>query len=155
MILRQRSGEEALPYDFDKNIEKFHKRIVRPIDLPLGAVSKRIAVLNPCPYSSPQMTAQQVRLAAGLPSVWQAQKYLRDVLMPRALTGNIYLIMIRRHSLWGITPPEDEYGKFKVIKGKAMDAVMGTELGAEIKSWLISKGYVDWELPLNKRGNPT
>ena len=101
------------------------------------------------------MTAHQVRLASGLPSLWQAQKYLREVLMPRALTGNIYLIMIRRHTLWGITSPEVAYGKLKVIKGHALSAVMGRELGQEIKQWLVSKEYVDWKLPPNKRGNQT
>lgn len=154
-IEKQRSGEEALPYDFDVSFAEFYKRIVGPIDLPIGVLSKRVAVLNACPYSSPSMTAHQVRLASGLPSLWQAQKYLREVLMPRALTGNIYLIMIRRHTLWGITPPEETYGKLKVIKGRAISAVMGGELGLEIKQWLVSKGYVDWELPLNERGNPT
>jgi hypothetical protein len=63
--------------------------------------------------------------------------------------------MIRRHTLWGITPPEETYGKLKVIKGRAINAVMGGELGVEIKQWLTSKGYVDWKLPLNERGNPT
>lgn len=147
MIVKQRSGEEALPFKFDLNFEKFYKRIVGPIGLPLGVVSERVAVLNVCPYSSPSMTDQQVRLASGLPSVWQAQKYLREVLMPRALTGNIYLIMIRRHTLWGITPLEEPYGKLKVIKGHAQNAVMGPELGEEIKQWLVCKKFVDWTLP--------
>lgn len=155
MILTQRSGEEALPYEFDLTFDRFYKKILQPIDLPIGAVSRRIAVVNACPYSSSEMTDHQVRVAAGLPSLWQAQKYLREVLIPRALTGNIYLIMIRRHSLWGITPPEKAYGKLKVIKGHARNAVMGKALGEEIKQWLISKEYVDWKLPLNERGNPT
>jgi hypothetical protein len=155
MIVKQRSGEEGLPYDLDKNFDDFYKRILGPIGLPLGTLSERVAVLNACPYSSPAMTAQQVRVASGLPSLWQAQKYLREVLVPRALTGNIYLIMIRRHTLWGVTPLEESYGKLKVIKGRAISAVMDNVLGQEIKQWLVSKEYVDWKLPLDERGNQT
>jgi hypothetical protein len=155
LILEQRSGEEAIPFEFDPTFTKFYKRITRPLQLPIGTLSKRVAVLNACPYSSARMTEQQVRLASGLPSVWQAQKYLREVLIPRAHTGNIYLIMIRRLQMWGVTPADEEIGKLRVIDGPghAISGVMGKELGLEIKNWLISKEYVDWKLPLAERGN--
>ena len=39
MIEKQRSGEEALPYDFDVSFEEFYKRIVGPIDLPVEVLT--------------------------------------------------------------------------------------------------------------------
>ena len=83
-----------------------------------------------------------MRVAAGLPSVWQAQQYLREVLIPRAQTGNIYLVLMRKLQLWGVTSGIDIAGNMRVVSGREISAVMSRTLGAEIHQWLIHKGHM-------------
>lgn len=138
LSLLMRSGEESLPSEYDD----FYSRITKPIDLPLVKLRTLVAVFNVCPYASESMKDEEIRRAAGLPSVWQAQKYLREVLIPRAQTGNIYLILIRKLYLWGISKGVEDYGLLRVIHGRAINGVMPELTGKEIQGWLIKKGYI-------------
>lgn len=138
LIFALRSGEEPLPNKFDE----FYKRIFGPIDVPLEKLRSLTAVFNVCPYASVEMQAGAIRNASGLPSVWQAQKYLREVLIPRAQTGNIYLIFIRKLQLWGITKGIEEIGTLRVIPKRARNGVMTNELGSEIKVWLTKRKLI-------------
>jgi hypothetical protein len=88
------------------------------------------------------MPDNAIKKAAGLPSVWQAQKFLREVLIPRAQTGNIYVLLIRKLQLWGITQSVGEDGNLRVIKNLAMNGVMPKILGQEIREWLVRKRYI-------------
>ncbi len=138
LILSLRSGEEFLPNVFDE----FYKRIFRPIGLPIESLRSLAAILNICPYASTEMQTSAIRNASGLPSVWQAQKYLREVLIPRAQTGNIYLVLIRKLQLWGVTTGIEEIGTLRVIPGHAINGVMPIELGKQIQDWLMKRNLI-------------
>ena len=138
VLLSMRSGEEKLPEIF----ADFYRRITGPIEMDVDKTRELVAVLNICPYASAQMGDRQVRLASGLPSVWQAQQYLREVLIPRAQTGNIYLVVMRKLQLWGVTSGVDIAGNMRVISGREIGAVMPRSLGTEIHSWLVQKGHM-------------
>lgn len=136
--LEMRSGEESLPPIFDT----FYERIFGPIRVPLDELRTKVAVFNVCPYSSQELNAAGVRKAVGLPSVWKAQQYLREVLIPRAQTGNIHLILIRKLSLWGITEGTERAGALHVIRDHAIGGVMPKSVGQAIREWLIRKGHI-------------
>jgi hypothetical protein len=138
LVVEMRSGEEPLP----KIFEKFYSKIVRPLRIPLNELRSLVAVFNVCPYTSEKMDSAAERKAAGLPSVWQAQKYLREVLIPRAQTGNIHLILIRKLQLWGVTQGEEEQGGFRVVPNRAIGAVISERHGEEIQRWLFEKGHI-------------
>lgn len=137
-LLAMRTGEEKLPDLF----EDFYKRITAPIGLPEESRRRLVALLNVCPYASASMGDRMIKVAAGLPSVWQAQQYLRDVLIPRAQTGNIYLVLMRKHQLWGITKGVELAGNLRVVQGRERNGVMSLALGKEIRDWLIRKGHI-------------
>ena len=138
VVLDMRSGEEPLPTIFDN----FYRGISKPICKPLDELRSKVAVFNVCPYSSKELNAKAVRKSLGLPSVWQAQQYLREVLIPRAQTGNIYLILIRKLSLWGVTEGVEKAGGLHVIRGRAINGVMPENVGKEIGQWLMRKGHI-------------
>lgn len=138
LVLEMRSGEEYLPEIFDN----FYSGICRPIGLPLDTLRSKLAVINICPYSSKELNAVALRKSIGLPSIWKAQQYLREVLIPRAQTGNIHLILIRKLSSWGVTEGVERTGNLHVIKGRAINGVMPEEVGKEIRGWLWKKGYI-------------
>ncbi|MDO9277539.1 MAG: hypothetical protein Q7U05_03105 [Polaromonas sp.] len=139
LVMNLRSGEEGLPEEFD---DYYRSRIARPMGIPLELLRNQVAVLNICPYASARMSGEAIRSAAGLPSVWQAQKYLREVLIPRAQTENIYLLFIRKLQLWGVTQSLEEHGNLRVIKNLAISGVMPKILGQEIREWLVRKRYI-------------
>ena len=138
LVMSLRSGEDPLPKEFDT----FYRRITGPIGAPLDNLRQYVAVFNVCPYASDNMSDDAVRLAAGLPSVWQAQKFLHEILIPRAQTGNIYLILIRKLQLWGITQCVEDDGNLRVIRNRAINGVMPSKLGTEIHEWLTKKGHL-------------
>jgi hypothetical protein len=137
-VMDMRSGEDPLPQLFDE----FYGRIFCPIKISINELRSKAAVFNVCPYSSREMTAAAAKKSMGLPSVWQAQQYLREVLIPRAQTGNIHLILIRKLSLWGVTEGLDQTGGLHVIRGRAIGGVMSSDLGRGIQGWLIRKGHI-------------
>lgn len=138
LVMSLRSGEEALPDEFDV----FYRRITKSMGVSLGRLRHLVAILNVCPYASASMSDTAIRKAAGLPSVWQAQKFLREVLIPRAQTGNIYLILIRKLQLWGITQSLELDGNLRVVPDRAINGVMPVKLGTEIHEWLTKKGHL-------------
>lgn len=135
LILSMRSGEEDLPEIFSY----YYRKITKPIGEYSKDLKRLVAVFNVCPYASDAMDANAEKIAAGLPSVWQAQQYLRQVLIPRAQTGNIYLVFIRKLQLWGVTESETTFGKVRVADGNARSGVMSKELGIEIRNWLLDR----------------
>ncbi len=135
LILDQRSGEAPLPEAWDGY---YKPRIATPMGLDMGPVRRIVSILNVCPYASTAMDGLHQRIAAGLSSVWQAQKFLREVLMPRALTGNIYLLVIRKHQLWGITEGET-CRTVGVIRGSEIWGGLPSERAKDIRQWLEAK----------------
>lgn len=138
LILDQRSGEAQLPESWDYY---YRPRIAAPLGLGMDEVRRLVSIINVCPYASAAMDSKHQRIAAGLPSVWQAQKFLREVLLPRALTGNIYLLVLRKHQLWGITESE-ECRTFGVIRGSEIRGGLPTERAQDIRRWLEGKRLV-------------
>jgi len=99
LIATQRTGVEPLP----KPWHSFYKtRIADPLGIDVDELKTKLAIFNVCPYPSISMPDRAVRFAAGLPSVWAAQKYLREELIPRAEAREIYLVIARKHMLWGV-----------------------------------------------------
>lgn len=138
LIQEQRSGEEDLPEAWDYYYEP---RIAGPINVEMQQLRAVVAVFNVCPYASKNMNGIEQRRAAGLPSVWQAQKYLREVLIPRAQTGNIYLVFMRKHFLWGITEGLTS-PTLKVVRGRELRGSLPTDVGQEIHEWLLKKKLI-------------
>ena len=64
--------------------------------------SNEISVFNLCPYASENMSDVNWRVASCLPSIWMAQKHLREVLIPKALNKQIFLVIARAHHRWGV-----------------------------------------------------
>lgn len=139
LILDQRSGEEPLPRDWDYY---YSKRLAQPMGLEMNEVRKLVSVFNVCPYASSEMKDVHQRKAAGLASVWQAQKFFREVLLPRARTGNIYLLVVRKHQLWGVTEGSNcpTYG---VIRGNEIWGGLPRARAQEVREWLVKKGHID------------
>ncbi len=135
LIMTMRSGEDPLPDAFDD----FYRRVLGPINISQEKLRSIAAIFNICPYSSDSLQAAAIRNAAGLPSIWQAQRYLREVLIPRAQTGNIYLILIRKIQLWGVTDGARQSGNLRVLPRNAINGVMPSEVGREIQEWLLKK----------------
>lgn len=138
LILDQRSGEDPLPKEWDYYYEP---RISRPIGWPMDRLRTVVSVFNVCPYPSRQLDAAAQRVVAGLPSVWQAQAYLRQVLIPRARTGNIFLIVLRKHQLWGLTEG-DTSRNLRLVRGSELSGSIPAAVGREIRLWLEKKAAI-------------
>jgi hypothetical protein len=85
------------------------------------------------------MNDKEVRLAAGLPSVWAAQKHLREVLIPNARSGQIFLVVARKHQLWGVIEG-CECETFKIARNRAGHLA---NIGVEIGHWLRDKQGIE------------
>lgn len=138
LILDQRSGEESLPKAWDGYYEP---RFARPMGVTMDQIRDLVAVMNVCPYASTEMAAVHQRRAAGLASIWHAQKFFREVLLPRARTGNIYLLVVRKHQLWGVTEG-DGCPTYGVIRGNEMWGGLPPERAKHVHEWLKKKRYV-------------
>jgi hypothetical protein len=131
LITKQLSGKEELPECWDD----WYLPRIRAIGIPTATLRKVVSVFNVCPYSSVKMNDREVRLASGLPSVWAAQKHLREVLIPQALSGEIFLVVARKHQLWGVVEGR-ECETFRLIRNRA-GYLAG--VGREIGKWLREK----------------
>ena len=80
-VMEQRTGEAPLPPVFDCY---YQPRIADPLGLHIEEMRDWVSLFNLCPYASSYMEGPEMRLAAGLPSVWAAQKHFREVLLPLA-----------------------------------------------------------------------
>lgn len=139
IILEQRGGCSPLPSDWD---EWYEPRIARRMNIPMGIVRSLVSIMNICPYASQTMEGAEISHAAGLPSVWAAQKHVREVLIPKAISGEIHLVFLRKHELWGVTEGWSEQSNIHVVRGRELDGTIPTGLGAEIRYWLSDKGYL-------------
>ena len=109
-MLKQLSGSAPLPTDIDSWNRWYENKMFGR----LGKFknSNTISVFNLCPYASENMSDINWRTASCLPSVWWAQKHLREVLIPMALDKEIFLVIARAHKYWGI-PSWDNIDLFK------------------------------------------
>ena len=139
VVSQQRSGLVGLPREWD---DFYSEKLASPLGLEMDQIRAVTAILNLCPYaSSPYMQAEELRLAAGLPSVWQAQRYLREVLIPKACKDEIYIVITRKHQAWGV----HEGFECKNIVVSRQNPIAGripTDRGMEIRNWLQRKGHI-------------
>lgn len=81
------------------------------------------------------MEEPELRLASGLPSVWKAQKYVREVLLPKAAGGRLFLVFRRKHRLWGVHEGF-EASTIAVVRQPSISARLPNALGQRIREWL-------------------
>lgn len=129
-IRAQRSGVEDLPHQWDWYYEP---RIGSALGIPVADLRRIVSVFNICPYPSTSMPDRAVRFAAGLPSVWAAQKHLREVLIPKAQAGELFLVMARKHQLWGVI---EGFACNNIAFSRNIGGHLGPTLGGKIRAWL-------------------
>lgn len=116
-------------------------------------LKSKFAVFNICAYASENMNGPEVAHAAGLPSTWAAQNYLRSVLIPRAQqTGHsedVYLIFLRKHQLWGVT--EGFAGNIEIVRGRELGGVVPQETAKRVMKWLSSKRLRGYSSPKHEQ----
>jgi hypothetical protein len=131
LISKQLSGKEELPDCWDD----WYMPRIGTIGLPATTLRRVVSIFNICPYSSVEMNDREIRLASGLPSVWAAQKHLREALIPQAMAGQIFLVVARKHQLWGVVEG-NERETFRLIRNRA-GYLAG--VGPAIGNWLREK----------------
>jgi hypothetical protein len=143
LISKQRTGVEPLPRPW----HKFYKtRIADPLGKSVESLESQVAIFNVCPYPSISMPDRAIRFAAGLPSVWAAQKYLREVLIPNAKAGKIFLVIARKHMLWGVNDGITE-GNISCVRNRfgKLDQVTVEK----IHNWMTSQERCESPKPEN------
>lgn len=133
IITGQRAGDKGLPEEWDWY---YQPRIGAALGMPIEQIRHCVSVFNVCPYPSIAMGDRAVRFAAGLPSVWAAQKHLREVLIPKALAGELFLVMARKHQLWGVI---EGFDSPNIAFSRNIGGHLGPKLGSSIRRWLESK----------------
>ncbi len=132
MLFRQMSGLEPYPEPWLTWLRQRCGHLKLADDM----LRRTVAVFNVVPYTSVDMNDAQERLAFGLPSVWVAQHYLRTVLMPQAARREIFLVVARKHSLWGIAPGH-ELPNFRQVRNRG--GYLGEALSRDIVDWLATR----------------
>lgn len=130
LFRRQMTGTASLPSEY---FSWYGPRIGRSIGPNIEALQDVVSVFNICPYSSVEMNDKSVRFAAGLPSVWAAQKHLREVLIPKAQRKKIFLVIARKHQLWGVV---DGFNSPNIAISRNIGGHLGPSLGKTIREWL-------------------
>jgi hypothetical protein len=101
IMKKQLSGRESLPTQIETWKGWYKKKKLHLLD-DLDD-SDKLCVFNICPYASVDMSKDvNWRVASGLPSVWMAQRHLRETLIPKALKHEIFLVIARAHRFWGV-----------------------------------------------------
>jgi len=141
IMLKQLSGNAPLPTEIDAWKKWYEDKKFDRLGEFEG--SNEISVFNLCPYASENMSDVNWRVASGLPSVWMAQKHLREVLIPKALKGKIFLVIARAHRFWGV-PYEglnylDEENPFKEKTNLWIQTnrsgIVSEEIAKAFKAW--------------------
>ena len=135
---KQLSGNASLPTDIPA-WNKWYKE--KKFDR-LGEFegSNEISVFNLCPYASKNMSDVNWRVASCLPSIWMAQKHLREVLIPKALNKQIFLVIARAHHRWGVpywgenNPFQTENLRIQTNRG----GFITEEIAKDFKLWRAS-----------------
>jgi len=131
-IRAQRTGKEDLPGQWEAY---YMPRIGIALGMDMSQLRRLVSVFNVCPYPSIRMPERAIRFASGLPSVWAAQKQLREVLIPKAQAGEIFLVMARKHQLWGVI---EGFDSSNIAFSRNIGGHLGPKLGGSIRRWLES-----------------
>ncbi len=104
LLFAQLDGLQPYPYQVP-GWDKWFKPVANSLfEGHCATASKHICVFNLIPYASVNIDKVQ-NIATSLPSVWAAQEYLRKTLIPKAISGEIMLVMCRSAQLWGLQTP--------------------------------------------------
>ena len=142
IMLKQLSGNAPLPTEIDAWKKWYEDKKFDRLGEFEG--SNEISVFNLCPYASENMSDVNWRVASGLPSVWMAQKHLREVLIPKAIDGEIFLVIARAHRFWGVPYEGLDYSdKENPFKEKTNLRIQTNRSG--IVSEEIAKAFKAWE----------
>jgi hypothetical protein len=136
LLRKQLTGTQLLPLHEMKHWRKWYGSRLAKLGRPLDEILNLVSIFNICPYSSVKMDDADVRVAAGLPSVWAAQKHLREELIPQALSGEIFLVIARKHQLWGISEGFN-CPTIAIIRNRG--GYLG-HIGDDVRRWLGEKG---------------
>jgi hypothetical protein len=132
-LAQQRSGTEPYPVWLPGWKDWLAQR-TKQIGLPMEALSNTVATFNVVPYASVEMTDGDVALAASLPSVAVARRYLHEVLVPKATAGKVFLVVIRKHELWQVERVT-ECRTLRLPRNLYRGGALGA-LGREVRAWL-------------------
>jgi hypothetical protein len=106
----------------------------RQVGLGLEELGHTVALFNIVPYATERLGVNETAIARHLPSAAIARTHLHDVLIPRARAGEIFLVVVRAHVLWGaVGLPDSPTCRFP--RHLALDGLLGV-LGSEIRAWL-------------------
>lgn len=130
LIVKQRTGIEPLPQPW---YPYYRPRIGVALGAEMTDLCEVVSLFNVCPYPSVTMADRAIRFASGLPSVWAAQKHLREVLIPKARAQEIFLVIARKHQLWGAV---DGFESPNIAFSRNIGGHLGQELGKQIRKWL-------------------
>lgn len=130
LIQSQRDGRSDLPEPWDRY---YQPRIGAAFECSIAELRSTVAVFNVCPYPSLDMSDRATKFASGLPSVWAAQKHLREVLIPKAQAGNLFLVFARKHQLWGVI---EGFSCETIAFSRNRGGHLGPEMGQQIRHWL-------------------
>jgi hypothetical protein len=130
LIVKQRTGIEPLPQPW---YPYYRPRIGVALGAEMTDLCEVVSLFNVCPYPSFTMADRAIRFASGLPSVWAAQKHLREVLIPKARAQEIFLVIARKHQLWGAV---DGFESPNIAFSRNIGGHLGQELGKQIRKWL-------------------
>lgn len=147
IIERMKDGRKNLPEEwFDDCYQSIFKKF--PQQILRNHLWNHLAIFNVCAYASENMKTPEINHAAGLKSTWEAQKLLRELLLPKAENDELYLIFLRKHMLWGVTEGYNASGNsnIEVIRGHEVDGMVPENTVTRVLSWLARKGLSGIEL---------
>jgi hypothetical protein len=132
-LARQRDGSQPYPVWIPGWGDVLSARC-RQLGQGVAELAQTVAILNVVAYSSERLGVNETAIARHLPSATVARNYLHEVLIPRARSEEIFLVVVRSHVLWGaVGLAESPTCRFP--RNLALDGQLGT-LGTEIRDWL-------------------
>jgi hypothetical protein len=137
ILFKQLDGDQPYPYNIP-GWDKWFRPVAKYLYAgDIEAAAKNIAVFNLIPYASVNMDKVQF-IANSIPSVWAAQSYLRDVLIPKAKNGKILLIMCRSSQYWGL---RSSHGSENIILNNVRSGFT-EETKAKVNDWRKKNGLL-------------
>ncbi|MDB0051778.1 hypothetical protein N9F57_02715 [Gammaproteobacteria bacterium] len=140
LMLEQLSGNAPLPTDIPEWKDWYENKKFSTLQENFDR-SDEICVFNLCPYASLNMSDVNWRVASCLPSIWWAQKHLREVLIPDALNEKIFLVIARAHQRWGIQHwgEIDSFreGNLRIQNGRG--GYIREDIACDFKKWKLRR----------------
>jgi hypothetical protein len=135
LLLKQLDGKQPYPYQLLGWKEWFSQRANSLFGGDQQLASEKLAVFNLFPYASRNMDNVE-KVATCLPSVWVAQSHLREELIPRALAGEVLLVMCRSAHLWGL---RSEHGSNNILINTVRSGFT-ERVKKRVQEWRLEQG---------------